>query len=304
MRSASRIEVHTHTRKQGELENTITVYGGKNMAVKDVSNQTIAELISLKGSMAVVTGGAQGIGAAIAHRLAEAGAEVMLGDLNADAAKKTADSLTNQGYVVWAAEVDVTDPSSVSRLADQAVERGGELNIWVNNAGIFPTDDVLKMPLVQWQRVIEVNLTGTYVGAREAGNRMVAQGKGGVVINLASVQSYRAGGPGFAHYVSAKHGISGLTKSLAIELGPHNIRVLALAPTLIATPGTQVGKKELAKAMNTTEDPWETVAKQYLALGRTGVPDDIARVALFCASDMSMFMTGSTLPVDAGYLAL
>jgi NAD(P)-dependent dehydrogenase (short-subunit alcohol dehydrogenase family) len=152
-----------------------------------------------------------------------------------------------------------------------------------------------------WDKVLDVNLRGTFIGAREAGRRMAEAGHGGVIINLASTAGYRAAGPGIAHYVASKHGVRGLTKSLAVELGPHGIRVLALAPTLIETPGIEEGRAAFQAAG--LGDMLEQMAQRE-PLGRVGVPDDIARVALFCASDLAMLMTGSTLLVDAGDVAL
>jgi NAD(P)-dependent dehydrogenase (short-subunit alcohol dehydrogenase family) len=274
------------------------------MPIADVTEQPLEQLVSLSGRVAVVTGAARGIGAAIARRYAEAGAAVLLGDLDVAAARQAADELAATGAPASGHAVDVLDERAVAALADAAVDAHGRLDVWVNNAGIYPTDPALEMPLAQWQSVLDVNLTGTYVGAREAARRMIAAGAGGVIVNIASSQGFRAGGPGLAHYVASKHGVVGLTKSLAVELGPHDIRVLALAPTLIATPGTLAGKEKFAEVLGTDEDPWEVAARDYLALGRPGVPDDVARVALFCASDLSGFMTGATLPVDAGYLAL
>jgi NAD(P)-dependent dehydrogenase (short-subunit alcohol dehydrogenase family) len=122
-----------------------------------------------------------------------------------------------------------------------------------------------------------------------------------VIINLASTAGYKAAGPGVAHYVSSRHGVRGLTKSLAVELGPHGIRVLALAPTLIETPGIAEGRAAFAAAG--LGDLIDSIAQRE-PLGRAGVPDDVARVALFCASDLSALMTGSTVAVDAGDLAL
>ncbi len=129
---------------------------------------------------------------------------------------------------------------------------------------------------------------------------MVQAGKGGVIINLASTAGFQ-GGAAIAHYVSSKHAIRGLTKSLAIEFGPQNIRVLALAPTLIRTPGVAEARATFAAAG--LPDALGGEFDADLPLGRTGVPDDVARVALFCASDLSILMTGSTLLVDAGAVA-
>jgi NAD(P)-dependent dehydrogenase (short-subunit alcohol dehydrogenase family) len=272
-------------------------------AVSDVSERTIAELISLKGRRAVVTGAAQGIGFAIAKRLAEAGAAVIIGDLNAVAAREAAQLLTEQQHAAASGYgLDVTDSASIAALADRAVQEMGGLDIWVNNAGIYPSAPLLEMTDEQWDMVLGVNLRGTLVGAREAARRMVANRAGGVIINLASIAAYKATSPGEAHYVTSKHGVRGLTKSLAVELGPYGIRVLALAPTLIETPGISTALQQLMPVPQEAEFIKQRAAR--LPLRRIGVPDDVARVALFCASDLSMLMTGSTLLVDAGDLLL
>jgi NAD(P)-dependent dehydrogenase (short-subunit alcohol dehydrogenase family) len=272
------------------------------MPVPDVSSRTIAQLISLEGRTAVVTGGARGIGLAIATRFAEAGANVLIGDLNKPGAEEAAETIARKfGRGAIGAELDVTSGGSIAAVADRAVRELGGLDIWVNNAGIYPSTPLLQLTDHDWDKVLDINLRGTFIGAREAGRRMVQAGRGGVIINLASTAGYRAAGPGVAHYVSSKHAVRGLTKSLAVEFGPHGIRVLALAPTLIETPGIEEGRAAFQAAG--LGDMLEQLAQRE-PLGRVGVPDDIARVALFCASDLAMLMTGSTLLVDAGDVAL
>ena len=271
------------------------------MTVPDVSGRALAELISLKGRGAVVTGGARGIGRAIARRLSEAGANVLIGDLNRDGAAAAARAIAHEfGRRAFGAELDTRDGASIASVADRAVEELGRLDIWVNNAGIYPFAPVLELTDEDWDGVLDINLRGTFIGAREAGRRMVAAGRGGVIINLASISGYRADLPGYSHYVSSKHAVLGLTKSLAVELGRHGIRVLAIAPANVDTPGAEEGRPALEAA-----GLWEGMQQmiQRLPLGRSGVPDDVARVALFCASDLAMLMTGSTLLVDAGNIA-
>jgi NAD(P)-dependent dehydrogenase (short-subunit alcohol dehydrogenase family) len=272
------------------------------MQAPDVSSRPIAQLISLEGRTAVVTGGARGIGLAIATRFAEAGANVLIADLNKTGAEEAAEAIARKfGHQAIGVELDVTSGASIVAAADRAVLELGGLDIWVNNAGIYPSTPLLEMTDQGWDKVLDVNLRGTFIGAREAGRRMAEAGRGGVIINLASTAGYRAAGPGIAHYVASKHGVRGLTKSLAVELGPHGIRVLALAPTLIETPGIEEGRAAFQAAG--LGDMLEQMAQRE-PLGRVGVPDDIARVALFCASDLAMLMTGSTLLVDAGDVAL
>jgi NAD(P)-dependent dehydrogenase (short-subunit alcohol dehydrogenase family) len=251
------------------------------------------ELVSLPGRVAVVTGGARGIGLAVGRRLAEAGATVVLGDLDAHAAESAASDLGGLGC-----EVDVRDTGSVARLADTAVSAFGRLDIWVNNAGIYPSHEALAMTEEDWDAVLDIDLRGVFLGAREAGRRMIEVGNGGVIVNIASTAAYRVAGRGIAHYAAAKHGVVGLTKSLAVELGPDGIRVLAVAPGVTATPGLEAARPELEAAGFALDE-----LTAALPLGRVAVPDDIARVVLFCASDLAALMTGSTLLVDAGWLA-
>ena len=271
------------------------------MPIADVSSRSLTELLSLAGRAAVVTGGSVGIGYAIADRLAEAGADVLIGDIgDTDRAVAT---LTGRHpeRTIAGTHLDVRDSASITTCIEVAVQRLGRLDVWVNNAGIYPSAPLLDLTDEDWDQVLEVNLRGTFVGAREAARRMIGAGRGGVILNLASTAGYQAGGPGVAHYVASKHGIRGLTKSLAVELGPHGIRVLAIAPTLIETPGIESGREQFrASGLGDLLDTYAT----RLPLGRTGVADDVARVAVFSASDLAMFMTGSTLLVDAGDVAL
>ncbi len=267
-------------------------------AVADVTDRSIAELVSLKGRTAVVTGGGRGLGKAIARRLAEAGANVLVGDIAADLATSAARDLSALGGgKVLGTCMDVSDTATIKAAASLACEELGGIDVWVNNAGIFPSVRLPDMTDDLWDQVLAVNLRGTFAGAREAAGRMTAAGHGGVIVNIVSTAGFKGVAPGMGAYVASKHAVRGLTKQLGLELAPQGIRVLGVAPTYCVTEGNQ-----LAAAQNPDR---EAVTKDIPAmltsrLGRVGVPDDIARAVLFCASDMSMFMTGSTLLVDAG----
>jgi NAD(P)-dependent dehydrogenase (short-subunit alcohol dehydrogenase family) len=268
------------------------------MAAPDFSGRPIADLISLRGRCAIVTGGARGIGASIASRMAEAGASVAVGDLDENAARATANDLSDRfGVSVIGLAVDVRVEASVESLAAQASSTLGGLDIRVNNAGIYPSKNLLEMSTEEWDRVLDVDLRGAYLGARTAARHLVDTDRPGVILNVASTASFRAARPGIAHYVSAKHGVIGLTKSLAVELGPHGIRVLAVAPTLIDTPGIRESGRHAQMA-----ELYQRIGQDH-PLGRAGVADDVARVALFCVSDLAALMTGSVLLVDAGGMA-
>jgi NAD(P)-dependent dehydrogenase (short-subunit alcohol dehydrogenase family) len=271
------------------------------MTTADVSARSLAALISLTGRRAVVTGGARGLGKAIALRLAEAGADLVIGDIAEDlAVAAAADIARLHGVRAVGCALDVTDSRSVEAVADRAVTDLGGLEIWVNNAGVFPSVPLLEMTDEVWDTVLAVNARGSFVGAREAARRMSAGGAGGVIVNVVSTAGFRGSAPGLAAYVSSKHAVRGLTRELALELAPMGIRVLGVAPSHVPTEGNIAA----AAAAGVSAEELATMALMMTGpIGRPGVPDDIARVALFCASDLSAFMTGSTLLADGGTTA-
>lgn len=269
------------------------------MAIADVSQSSIADLVSLKGRRAVVTGGAQGLGKALVRRLAEAGAAVLIGDLKLEQAEAAAAELrASYGATVQATALDVTDTASIIAAADMAVRDFGGLDIWVNNAGLYPNIPLLETSDDSWDTVMAVNLRGVFASCREASRRMIEAGTRGVLINVVSTAGFKGVAPGVSAYVASKHGVRGLNKQLAIELAPHDIRVLGVAPTFCETEGNREALDQLPERVRS-----EIAATLTSRLGRVGVPDDIARAVLFCASDMAIFMTGSTLLVDAGETA-
>lgn len=269
------------------------------MAIADVTQTSLHDLISLKGRVALVTGGAQGLGKAMVRRLAEAGASVLIGDLKVDQAEATAKEIADRYDArVIATRLDVTDSASILDAIDLAVRNLGGLDILVNNAGLYPNVSVLDMPEAQWDAVMAVNLRGVFVSSRETAKHLIAAGKGGVIINVVSTAGFKGVAPGVSAYVASKHGVRGLVKQLAIELAPHDIRVLGVAPTFCETEGNMEALNALPERVRS-----EISATLTSKLGRVGVPDDIARAVLFCASDLSAFMTGSTLLVDAGEVA-
>jgi NAD(P)-dependent dehydrogenase (short-subunit alcohol dehydrogenase family) len=260
----------------------------------DPSETPLTDLLSLTGLVAVVTGGGRGIGAACCERLAEAGAAVAVADLDGPSAEAVAARLGGgaRGFAV-----DVADVEAVRSLRERTVAGLGGLDIWVNAAGIYSATPLLDLGEAEWNRVLDVNLRGTFLGAQEAARAMIAQGSGGVIVNISSTAAYAAAGTGVAHYAASKFGVRGLTKSLAVELGPHGIRVLGVAPTVTITPGLEERRAELEAQGFLLEELAES-----LPLGRVAVPDDVARVVVFCAGGLSALMTGTTLVVDAGEL--
>ena len=266
------------------------------MSIADVSGKPISALLSLHGKVAVVTGAAPGLGKAIAARLAEAGAAVIIGDLNLDSATRVAEELTNtHGVAVIPCQLDVTDEQSVSDAARLAKSTLGGLDVWVSNAGVYPNTRIFDTSAKDWDHVMAVHPRGVFLGAKVAASSMIENGQGGVIINIVSTAGFKGVAPGVSAYVASKHAVRGLTRQMAIELAPHDIRVLGVAPTFCDTEGN---KAALAALPETVRE--EIAATTSSMLGRVGVPDDIARVVLFCASDMSLFMTGSTLLADAG----
>jgi NAD(P)-dependent dehydrogenase (short-subunit alcohol dehydrogenase family) len=266
------------------------------MTIADVSAKSLRDLVSLTGRRAVVTGGAQGLGKAIARRLAEAGASVMIGDLKLELAQAAARDLAGRfSAKVLATHLDVAETSSILAAVELALSQLGGIDIWVNNAGVYPNVALLDMTDEAWERVIEINLKGVFASSREAARHMITARHGGVIINVVSTAGFKGVAPGISAYVASKHGVRGLIKQMAIELAPHDIRVLGVAPTFCETEGNMAALAELSARVGS-----EIPATLTSRLGRVGVPDDIGRVVLFCASDMSIFMTGSTLLVDAG----
>jgi NAD(P)-dependent dehydrogenase (short-subunit alcohol dehydrogenase family) len=267
------------------------------VAIADVTSKSIAQLVSLEGRRAVVTGGAQGLGYGIARRLAEAGASVLIGDIKGELAQAAAADLGRTfGRPAVSAQMDVSDAASVAAATELATRELGGVDIWVNNAGLFPSIPLTEMSPEVWDQVMAVNLRGVFLGSRAAARSMIAAGAGGVIVNVASTAGFKGVAPGLAAYVASKHGVRGVTKQMALELAPHDIRVLGVAPTFCVTEGNLA-----AMAANPNPNPGADIpAILGSRLGRVGAPDDIARVVLFCASDLSMFMTGSTLLADAG----
>jgi NAD(P)-dependent dehydrogenase (short-subunit alcohol dehydrogenase family) len=257
------------------------------------------DLISLKGQRAIVTGAARGIGFAIACRLAEAGAQVVLSDLLPDKGQKATADLVSWGYPAWFVACDVSSEDQVKALAARAVEMMGGVDILVNNAGVFPRGDLNSSSAEQFQKVNAINVTGAYLCARECAKRMVEQGKGGTIVNIASIDGLRPEVGTMAYDVS-KAAVVNLTQGLALELGRHRIRVNAIAPGFVLTEGVMQITKEIGDQPS-GQSAME-LFRSRMPLKKRGVADDIARVALFLVSDMAAYMTGAVLVADGGYL--
>ena len=243
---------------------------------------------TLSGKVAVVTGAAQGIGKAIAQRLATDGAKVIIADMNDDGGKAAAADI---GHGAVAITTDVSDPASVKALFDRIEADMGGVDILVNNASIVPFVAWDDVDYDHWQKIIAVNLTGTFLVTRMATDQMRAKKKAGKVISISS-NTFFAGTPNMAAYVAAKGGVIGLTRALATELGPHNINVNAVTPGLIESDGVKASPHNNA---------FEFVDMLQAIKGK-GQPQHIADAVAFLASDDARWITGQTLNVDAGMI--
>jgi len=262
----------------------------------------INKLLDLTGKTAIVTGGALGIGLGIAERLAEAGANVVIANRTAEEGEKVASALTQKGLKAKAIKTDVSLEEDVKNLVKETAGAFGQIDILVNNAGIYPCVPVTKMTLQDFQKIIDINLKGVFLTTKYVSEQMIIQGKGGKIINITSIDAIHPSMVGLSCYDASKHGVWGFTKNVALELAQYKIWVNAIAPGGITTPGVikmQSGNQpqqgaDAAKAIETF--------LSMIPMHKMGEPDDIGKVALFLASDMSSYMTGSQIVVDGGYL--
>ncbi|QKT08804.1 3-oxoacyl-ACP reductase FabG [Gordonia sp. X0973] len=239
----------------------------------------------LSGKTAVITGAAQGIGLAIAKRFIASGANVVLGDMNADAVATAAADLGAD--VASGVAANVTSADDVAALLKAAQDRFGSVDVMVNNAGITRDASLRKMTEEQFDQVISVHLKGTWLGTKLAAEIMREQGSGSI-INMSSI-SGKVGNFGQSNYAAAKAGIVALSKAAAREVAPKGVRVNSIQPGLIRTAMTEAMPK----------DAWDSKMAE-IPMGRAGEPDEIAKVALFLASDLSSYMTGTVLEVTGG----
>jgi 2-deoxy-D-gluconate 3-dehydrogenase len=253
------------------------------------------KLMRLHGAVAIVTGGARGIGRETAETLAAAGARVVVADLDQSAAQETAAEMSAAGLCASAVAVDVSDEASVEAMVRLTIEAQGGVNVLVNNAGIAIRRPAVELALSDWDKVVSVNLTGAFLCARAAARPMIAAGAGGAIINVASIMGLSGGGlyPNVS-YQATKGAIVNMTRALAIEWAPYRIRVNAVAPTYVRT--------QLIEPI--LSDP-DLVARieAMTPLGRLAEPRDVAAAIAFLASPAAAMITGHVLAVDGGFLA-
>ncbi len=236
---------------------------------------------------AVVTGSAQGIGKAIAKKLAEDGANVVISDINEELARKTAEEISALGVQAIAVKTDVSKPGDAEKLIAATVEKFGKIDYLVNNAGITRDNLSIRMSEQEWDMVLNINLKGVFLCSQQAAKAMMKK-RFGRIVNIASVSGI-LGTAGQANYASSKAGVMALTKTMARELGARNITVNAIAPGFIIT--------------EMTDQLPEKVKEEYLKqipLKRGGTPEDIANVVAFLVSPAAAYITGTTLNVSGG----
>lgn len=259
------------------------------------SFMSVLDKFQLEGQVAIITGGGRGLGKAIARGFAEAGANVVIPDIQEDLARETAGELEQLGVQTIGIDIDVTSEDQVKQMVETTIEEMGRIDILMNNAGITKLKAAEKLSKEEFQGIIDVNLTGAFLCSREVGKYMIDSGTPGKIINMSSMSSFIANYPQkqMAYNVS-KAGVTMMTKALASEWVGHGIRVNEIAPGYMATEMT----KDFFE-----EDP-ERAQRYYIEgtpMERPGEPEELAGVAVFLGSEASSYMTGATVRVDGGY---
>lgn len=257
--------------------------------------RTLDQLFDLSGRVAIVTGAGAGLGALFAEALAEAGASVACADLRLERVQETVSRLDEMGGAGLAIEANVADEGAVGRMIAQTVERFGQVDILVNNAGTAAVGPPEALSLADWQRVVDVNLTGVFLCAREAARAMIAAGTGGRIINIASILGAAASEPvPAAAYAATKGAVVNLTRDLAVHWAPHGILVNAIGPAYFPS--------EMTGGIFESPEILEEIERRT-PLGRVGRLEELKGPVVFLASDASSYVTGQTLFVDGGWTA-
>ena len=256
----------------------------------DVGNKSFR----LDGEIAVITGGATGLGRAMADVLAGQGAHVAVLDIDEEGAATAVEEILSSGNSAEAHSLDVLDEAAVDRVIGDIASRHGHLDILVNNAGIAQRLPATEMPREVWERVMGINTTGVFLCARAAARHMIAQETKGRIVNIASIMGFSGGIYPNVAYNTSKGAVVNLTRALAVEWGPNGIRVNAVGPTYVRT---NLAEPLFANPKTYAEIKW------YTPMGKEAEPADIAHAVLFLAAHESKMITGHTLPVDGGFLA-
>jgi 3-oxoacyl-[acyl-carrier protein] reductase len=246
----------------------------------------------LHGQVSIVTGGAQGIGLAIAARLAAEGSALLIADLNAEGAGRAARTLSESGATVLAIGADVTSDEGRARIVSAALERHGRIDVLVNNAGILPRVPLMEVTPEVWHRTMQVNLDAAFFCSQAVLPAMREQGRGRI-INISSMSARTGGQASPPHYATSKTGLVGMTRALARVVGAWGVTVNAVAPGMIDT--------EMLAALTPEQRQWWL---EQIPLARLGTPEDVAAAVAFLASDDAAYITGSTLDVNGGYFMI
>lgn len=256
----------------------------------------------MKGKVAVVTGAASGIGYAIAKSFAQAGANCVIADIDPSAGERARAELEAVGPACHFVATNVSDAAQVRRLTDTAVEKFGRLDILVNNAGLQYLSPVVDFPEERWDDLIGVILTGTFLGCKYALPHMIRQ-KWGRIVNIASLHG-KVGSPFKAAYVSAKHGVLGLTKVVALEVAEHNVTSNAICPAYVRTPLVEKQIQEQAHRHGISpDDVVRKIMTEPAAIRRLLEPEEVAALALYVCSDEAAGITGAAIDIDLGWTA-
>lgn len=258
---------------------------------------SILDKYSLKGQVSIVTGAAMGLGKAMAEALAQGGSNIVIADINISEAQNTADELMrNEGIEAIAIKVDVTQESQVNSMVGKVMEQFGRIDVLFNNAGIVINEKAENTSFENWKKVMDINLNGVFLVSKAVGNVMIQQKKGSIV-NISSMSGLIANTPQCqASYNSSKAGVIMLTKSLAMEWAPHNIKVNTIAPGYMKT--------ELTKPFFENSEGMSEKWMDMTPMGRPGQPKELGGIALYLASEASSFVTGAVFSIDGGYTAL
>jgi len=251
--------------------------------------------IRLDGKVALITAGANGIGAGIALNLARFGARVAIADIDRASGEQLVQNIEKEGGQALFLETDVNHTEQITAAVARTAEHFGRLDILVNNAGGVRNSIFLEQSERSWRRHIDFNFISMLTATQAAAKVMVEAGQGGTIINIASSEGLRAA-PGFAVYAACKAGMISFSRSMALELSAHGIRVHALAPDMIMTEG-------LRPYMEAGGEAGKAARDRYIPLGRTGSTDELAGVVVFLVSNMASYVTGLTVPVDGGAIA-